>query len=359
MNHKCNQYYLQLRRLLLLAMTVVMLTACDSTIYDDEGDCSVVYQVRFQYDKNLKWADAFANEVKSVNLYAYDEEGNLVWQQEESGPVLAGENYAMTLDLKPGKYHLVAWCGLNNDGSRPESFTVPVVYPGEKNMDDLTATLNRDRDTDGTAVSDSRLWALFHGETDIEILPEDELEPGTYTETIKLTKDTNHVRVILQHMSAEDLDVRDFRFEIEADNGTLDCHNTIVPTENIVYRPWDTQTGQAGVGKEDSRAVVMVRGAIADLTVSRLNADEPKSVMLSIYDNNKQERIAHFPVIDYALLAKEYYEEEYGHKMDEQEFLDREDEYTFTLFLDKDHKWLSSTIMIHSWVVVPNDVVLQ
>ena len=357
MNHKCNQYYLRLRKLLLLAMATVLLSACDSAIYDEEGDCSVVYQVRFRYDMNLKWADAFANEVKSVNLYAYDEEGNLAWQCEESGSILATEGYAMTLDLKPGKYHLVAWCGLNNDGSRPESFTVPQVYPGEKNMEELIARLSYGHDADGTAYSDSRLWPLFHGETDVEILSEDDAEPGVYTETINLTKDTNHVRIILHNASGDDLDMNDYTFEVVADNGTLDCHNKVIPTEDIVYRTWNVQAGEAGVGKQASRAnIIMVKGVIADLTVSRMMADQRDKMMLTVYDKNKNKVIADVPIIDYALLSKEYYEEEYKRPMSDQEFLDREDDYVLTFFMDKDHKWGGAQILIHSWAIVRQNV---
>ena len=29
------------------------LSSCDSVIYDDEGDCSVVYRVAFRYDRNM------------------------------------------------------------------------------------------------------------------------------------------------------------------------------------------------------------------------------------------------------------------------------------------------------------------
>ena len=45
-----------------------MLYACDSLIYDDEGDCSVNYRVKFRYDYNMKFADAFAHEVNVVTL---------------------------------------------------------------------------------------------------------------------------------------------------------------------------------------------------------------------------------------------------------------------------------------------------
>lgn len=69
-------------RVLMTAMAVlpfIAFVSCDSVIYDYEGDCSVSYRLKFRYDKNLKWADAFANEVSSVHLYAFDPSGVLVW----------------------------------------------------------------------------------------------------------------------------------------------------------------------------------------------------------------------------------------------------------------------------------------
>ena len=42
--------------------------------------------------------------------------------------------------------------------------------------------------------------------------------------------------------------------------------------------------------------------------------------------------------------------------MSDQEFLDREDDYVMTLFLDENNEWLSSQILIHSWMVVLDDV---
>ena len=45
--------------------------------------------------------------------------------------------------------------------------------------------------------------------------------------------------------------------------------------------------------------------------------------------------------------------------MDDQEFLDREDDYVMTFFLDENHKWISSQILIHSWRVVLNNVDIE
>ncbi len=353
------KHNLRICKVFLLLMACLSLYSCDSVIYDDEGDCEVVYKIRFRYDMNLKWADAFANEVKSINLCAFDQNGVLQWQRTESGEELAREGYAMTVQLLPGKYHLIAWCGLVNDGSRAESFNVPPMTVGVSTQDELIASLNHTLTDEGHRLSNTHLWSLFHGTTDLEVVSDDLADGGEIVKTISLTKDTNHIRVVLQHLSAEDLDVDDFDFKIEADNGMLDHHNNVVPDCKILYSTWATKSGQAGVGKEDSRSVIMVNGAIADLTVNRMMAEHKDEMMLSIYDKKKGTRIAHIPVIHYALLSKDYYEEAYGHKMSDQEFLDREDDYVMTLFLDDDHKWLSSQILIHSWAVVLSNIDLN
>ena len=45
--------------------------------------------------------------------------------------------------------------------------------------------------------------------------------------------------------------------------------------------------------------------------------------------------------------------------MTDQEFLDREDDYVMTFFLDENYEWISSQILIHSWRVVPNNVEIE
>ena len=67
-------------KLLVLSVGGLALPGCDSVIYDGEGDCSVNYRVKFRYDMNLKFADAFASEVESVTLYLLDSDGRVAWQ---------------------------------------------------------------------------------------------------------------------------------------------------------------------------------------------------------------------------------------------------------------------------------------
>lgn len=95
-------------KLLAFIACASMLYACDGLIYDGEGDCSVNYHVKFRYDYNMKFADAFAHEVNVVTLYLLDADGRVVWQGTERGEALAVDGYAMTVDVEPGKYDLLA-----------------------------------------------------------------------------------------------------------------------------------------------------------------------------------------------------------------------------------------------------------
>lgn len=350
------------RMLLAAAVVGCVLSSCDSVIYDNEGDCAVTYRVKFRYDRNMKWADAFAGEVKSVHLYAFDKEGTLVWHNAEKGEALAADGYAMTLDLPSGDYRLLAWCGLENDGEREESFSVPEARVGETRIEDLQCRLRRGHDAAG-AYSNEKLYPLFHGMLDVS-LPDMTNEGGEHTCTMLLTKDTNHVRIILQHLSGEDVNPDDFTFRIEEENGLMDYDNELLPDEMITYRAHDTKSGTAGLGIDDypeingaraatpqSRTVTSVSVAIADLTIARLV--EGRKTWLTIERPRMEEwpRVR-IPLTDYALLVKDGYDRE----MTDQEYFDRQDEYTLTFFLDEDHYWVSSSVIINSWKVVLDDI---
>ena len=348
------------RAILLLPAAICMmaLASCDNVIYDDEGDCSVTYRIKFRYDKNLKWADAFANECSSVRLYAFGEDGKLAWEGREKGSALSQPGYSMVLELPAGDYRLLAWCGIDNDDPRGENFTVPEAVVGKTTVEELTCRMERYAKDQYPAVSDRQLHFMFHGTLDVS-LPQSDDQGGDYVYVMPLTKDTNHIRIILQQLSGEDTDVDQFHFSIQDANGFYACDNSLVEDEEITYLPWARLSGQAGVGKDEtdgqSRAVIMVNGAIADLSVGRMMADRAHDMILTI-TNDDGETVAKVPVIDYALLSKEYYEEAYGRKMTPQEFLDREDEYVLTFFLDSNMRWISSSILIHSWRIVLQDV---
>ncbi len=296
--------------------------------------------MKFRYDYNMKYADAFAHEVSSVTLYLIDASGSVVWQKTEQGEALSREGYEMDVDVAPGQYSMLAWCGTTDNNS----FT---VSPSDT-ATGLSCTLNRLRGADGSAYTDSDLDRLFHGYVEEpQEFPETE---GTYEYTVPLVKDTNVFRVVLQHLSGETVDKDKFTFAITADNGSMDWDNSVVPDEPITYYAWHTDQGEAGVDASSSASAPATRAtfsaAIAELTTARLTTG--MDMRLTVSNNETGETVFSIPLVDYALLVKGFY----NSSMDDQEYLDRQDEYDMIFFLDEGDRWADAYIYINSWKVV-------
>lgn len=345
---------------ILTALSVVVsfaLTSCDRSMFDDEGDCEVTHIIRFRYEMNLKWADAFPSEVNSVNLYVFDSNGIFVKDYRGRGEALSSSDYYIELDLPVGDYRFVAWCGLENDGVEMESFTVPQPVAGVTPIEELTCALNTKRAAlaraEAPEYSDEALHFLYYGSLNVHI--EDNHDGRRYEHVMYLTKDTNHIRIILQETVGEGLDKDDYEITLDDANGFMEYDNSLRAGDVITYKPWCQDSDEIGVGKPEAEGgLEYVRGVYADLTVARMMASHRDDMMLVIRNRTTHDLIARVPVIQYALLSKKYYEEAYGHAMTDQEFLDREDEYVLTFFL-VNSKWIDNMIMIHSWRVVYHD----
>ena len=326
-------------KLLAAIAGALMLYACDGLIYDGEGDCSVSYRVKFRYDYNMKFADAFAHEVDVVTLYLLDADGRVVWQRTEQGEALAADGYAMTVDVEPGEYGLLAWCGTTDKGS----FSIPETTVGKQ----LTCTLDRQHDAGNKAFVTEDLDRLFHG-----WLPEQTFgkTEGTYTYTVPLVKNTNNVRVVLQHISGEAVDKDRFVFTITGTNGSMDWDNTLLPDEPVTFYAWHTDAGEAGMDPGIEAMPIVSRAvfsaAIAELTVPRLVKGQ--ELRLTVTDKEMGRTVFSIPLIDYALLVKGFYNRD----MDDQEYLDRQDVYDMVFFLDESDRWLDAYIYVNSWKVV-------
>lgn len=327
---------------LMLATLVVglMTSACDSVIYDYEGDCGTYYRIKFKYDLNMKYADAFHQEVNSIALFVFDKNGTLVhMQQEDDKALLSSGDYSMPLELEPGEYDLLAWGGLQNE----ESFDL-LANPqiGVTKIEDLEVKMHR-KQNNGAAYVDEDLTRLFHGRHHLSYTT----EPGHYTEVVSLTKNTNVIRVMLQQLAGSRLTADMFRFEITDDNGWMAYDNSLKTDEMITYMPWHTESGMASVESDiyDEEQVSVVLG---EMTIARLMAT--KNPKLTIWNKESQEKVLSIPVKEYVLLVKGYY----NRQMSDQEYLDRQDEYNITFFLENS-EWLSASIMINSWRVVLNN----
>lgn len=316
-------------------------TSCNDGlgIFNGEGDCGVY--ISFKYDYNLKDANAFAKEVNSVALYVFDENDTLIEQITTTDKeALSDDEFEMVLQLDPGKYQLLAWGGLMNE----ESFDLLAdAEIGKTKIQELQVKMHRDHNENGDAVVKNDLLPLYHGYMEIDVNDVD----GIYKHTMSLMKDTNVVRIMLHEMSGQEIDADHFIFEIKDDNGLYNWDNTLLDDEEITYLPWSQETGRADV--EESRAVTSISVAIAELTIGRMSAE--KSPILYIKNRETGEDIVRIPLADYALLIKGKYNQE----MDNQGYLDRQDEYNMTFILNEG-VWLDAYILINSWrVVLSND----
>ena len=328
----------------MLLMTGSMFSSCN-ILDETEEDCSVY--VSFKYDMNMEFTNAFQQAVNSVTLYAFDKNGILAFQKTEEGELLKQDGYRMRLDevnySAQAEYDFITWAGEPNN----KSFTIPILTVGKSTKEELICQLNRKHESRSgeVAVVDTDLQDLFHGQ--VSGLSFGRGAVATQQDVVvPLVKNTNSIRIVLQEVSGEALDVKDFNFRVTDKNGKMYYDNTLMEDELITYKAWHTGNGHAGLDEGQLvEGVTEINVAIAELTTSRLMADmEPILTITKIEDGSQ---VLSIPLVQAALLYKR---EKYSN-MSNQEYLDREDEYNFTFFL-QDGKWVSSSIIINSWRVI-------
>ncbi len=324
----------------------VFMVSCTG-FFDYEGDCRVRYLVRFKYDYNMKFADAFRPEVDEVTLHLIDSDGNVVWRKTESGEALKADGYAMNVDVAPGTYSMVAWC------SSASPVTFEAGFDGTR--EGLHTRFHTESADDNSQHISQKLDRLFHGYIPDAVFP-DAIE-GDFEYMIPLTKDTNHFVITLQQLSGEPIDSELVEFEITDDNTHLCWDNEPLAGNTTTYHQWYKTTVDVNLGSDSRNQTVennRFAGVIAELTTSRLM--ENSSARLRVYRTDNGETIASIRLIDALLLVMGY---ENSHRLTAQQYLDYKDEYNMTFFLDANHKWLDGSLKIESWRVVYKDVELN
>ena len=220
---------------------------------------------------------------------------------------------------------------------------------GESTYEELKCKMERaySRAADGSAFINTELTGLWHGDIDAHNFPS--RAAMIETVTVPLVKNTNKIRIILQQMNGQGLDADNFEFTITDNNGYMNYDNMLLDDEVLTYYPYfhadgDTEFDSSLQVEEDENISV----AIAQLTVGRLVVEQ--NPYLTITNRKNGEVILRIPLIKYLLLT-----EAEGHDMTSQEYLDRQDEYHMTFFLDENLAWINTRIIINDWIVRFND----
>lgn len=280
---------------------------------------------------NMKFADAFAHEVKTLHVRAFDESGALVLDKTDSSAAVGMEGYTMDVnELQPEKkYDFLVWAEGTNRG---DSYT----YGTGLTEQQLTVQLKR-----SNATVSNDITPLFHGRLTAQSFQR-EYNKTQYID-IPLTKDTKNIKVVLQELHGGTIvSPDDFDLYITDDNGFLNYDNSLLADDMLTYLPWSVQTGEAGVDE----AGTTVKALVAEFSVNRL-VKEGHKPLLTIKRKNGSTVLC-IPLIDYFLLVKGNYNSD----MSDQEYLDRQDTYDLVFFI-QDGRWFNSYIYINSWRIVP------
>lgn len=349
------------RSILLFTVLAGAMASCDSILDFEEGDCSIEYRVKFKYDYNMKKVDAFATEVKSVTLYAFDENGTFVTQRTESGDNLASGDYSMPIDVTPGNYEFITWAGLDD-----QSFAVPLLVPGTSKREALTVLTRRNIDTraegeEGEYVVQRNLPSLFHGRVE-KVTLED--KPNTrslkqFVATVPLVKNTNNIRVVIAQVNQNPnqpvtraISKEKFSYAIYDKNGHMNYDNSLLEDNLLTYLPFvtdDTNISTRAFGDENAS----YPAAVAEISVARLMETQTPQLEIINKESGKQ-LLPSNSLIGYLGLLKE----QNFIDMPLQEYLDREDSFGMIFFVDENLTMIKSVIQINDWIVQINDIEL-
>lgn len=295
----------------------LMLGGCD-VLYDDLDSCDTY--LKFKYDYNMLYADAFNNQVDKVEVFFFGKDGKYICSMSEEGEVLKSSGYRMKLPADLWGTTAVTWAGHH------DSYNLVPLVAGESTTSDLLLKMKRNENS----MRNERLEPLWNG-TPISISS----KVGEVQE-VGLVRNTNNIRIVLKNVEDADTPVpaSDIQFKVTADNGFYNHDNSLHKDDVITYLPHYISG--------DTRD-----GVTAEISIMRLMAD--KNVRLSIY--NKADNTYLFGgaesinLINYFLMTKM---EEYN--MSSQEYLDRQYDWNLTFFYTSG-SFVAVQIVINGWTV--------
>lgn len=323
------------KRILFAIACLPLLTSTGCSVYDDDQDCDPVYKMRFIYDWNMSGGDGFPSQVSSVSLWVFNHEsGSLAAKYSDAGDALAQKGYLLDLTgLQPGNYDFIAWCGL--EGS--QSFSVPSDISTEKDLTCSMTTGSRD----GKSFSDSCLSPLFYGSLNNQAV--DDVRGETVVYTMYLMKDTNNINISLQHSNEDILDADDFTIYMTDANANLDYDNSLISSPTVYYYPWDISSGVLDPSADGLNYIKF------ELSTNRLMADQ--NPIITIIDKESGSTIYSIPIVEWAKVLRS----EQNMSMSDQEYLDREHEYTIMLYLvdnEGSGGWKAASVVINGYEIL-------
>lgn len=365
----------------LVCFSAIALTTMSSCIKEDMDDCPPAISkvaLQFDYTYNVKQADAFAAEVKNINVYAFDENGKFFDSYIESREKFETGHTMEITGLKDGKYTFVCLARDRQVMSRAEDdemeFSFASLTPGVSTIDDLTERMGKDNGEE--IKNDKEFAALYTAKTQVDFqrLNQKGNEGTVVTSTLSLMKCTKTYRIVLLPYENDQADFKPENFDvrIEGSAAWLDHNGEKVKNERITYLPYNMErrANYDGAHTEVNEEPVD-QALIYDLSSSRMfeRQSDRRAVRdgdKSIYDDKR--------IIITDLRDKDHPIELFNHSLpwflalcgekvnqnwDDQEYLDREDHYVLMFYVsDKRDYNMITKVNVNGWNVNIKDTEL-
>lgn len=365
----------------LVCFSAIALTTMSSCIKEDMDDCPPAISkvaLQFDYTYNVKQADAFAAEVKNINVYAFDENGKFFDSYIESREKFETGHTMEITGLKDGKYTFVCLARDRQVMSRAEDdemeFSFASLTPGVSTIDDLTERMGKDNGEE--IKNDKEFAALYTAKTQVDFqrLNQKGNEGTVVTSTLSLMKCTKTYRIVLLPYENDQADFKPENFDvrIEGSAAWLDHKGEKVKNEGITYLPYNMErrANYDGAHTEVNEEPVD-QALIYDLSSSRMferqndrrvvrdgdknNYDDKRIIITDLRDKDHPIELFNHSLPWFLALCGE----KVNPNWDDQEYLDREDHYVLMFYVsDKRDYNMITKVNVNGWNVNIKDTEL-
>lgn len=365
----------------LVCFSAIALTTMSSCIKEDMDDCPPAISkvaLQFDYTYNVKQADAFAAEVKNINVYAFDENGKFFDSYIESREKFETGHTMEITGLKDGKYTFVCLARDRQVMSRAEDdemeFSFASLTPGVSTIDDLTERMGKDNGEE--IKNDKEFAALYTAKTQVDFqrLNQNGNEGTVVTSTLSLMKCTKTYRIVLLPYENDQADFKPENFDvrIEGSAAWLDHKGEKVKNEGITYLPYNMErrANYDGAHTEVNEEPVD-QALIYDLSSSRMferqsdrrsvrdgdksKYDDKRIIITDLRDKDHPIELFNHSLPWFLALCGEKVNQNWG----DQEYLDREDHYVLMFYVsDKRDYNMITKVNVNGWNVNLKDTEL-
>lgn len=365
----------------LVCFSAIALTTMSSCIKEDMDDCPPAISkvaLQFDYTYNVKQADAFAAEVKNINVYAFDENGKFFDSYIESREKFETGHTMEITGLKDGKYTFVCLARDRQVMSRAEDdemeFSFASLTPGVSTIDDLTERMGKDN---GEEIKNDKEFATLYTaktQVDFQRLDQKGNEGTVVTSTLSLMKCTKTYRIVLLPYENDQADFKPENFDvrIEGSAAWLDHKGEKVKNERITYLPYNMErrANYDGAHTEVNEEPVD-QALIYDLSSSRMferqndrrvvrdgdknDYDDKRIIITDLRDKDNPIELFNHSLPWFLALCGE----KVNPNWDDQEYLDREDHYVLMFYVsDKRDYNMITKVNVNGWNVNIKDTEL-